>query len=509
MRATNPIIWTDMPDPDIIRIGNTYYMVSTTMFLIPGGPVLRSKDLCSWEIVSYIFDTIEDNDIYNLKDGKNAYGKGQWATSLKYYRGKFYAAFTCHDLQKTFIYYTDDIEKSGWDRFVLDGTYHDMSFLFDDGKAYFIYGNGNIRIVELKDDLSGLKEGGVNRLLFSTPSENMRLRCEGCRAYKLNGYYYLLFIEWPFDGYGRRRVVCYRSKELLGSYERKILLDDDMGYRNQGVAQGAIIDTPEGEWYSILFQDHGAVGRIPYLIPVSWENDWPVFGIEGKVPEAFEIPFEPYNSEPLIISDSFNHRENKLALQWQWNHNPIPECWSFTERPGFLRLRTNTTASSILTARNTLTQRTSGPKCAFSVELETDGLKPGDNAGLAALQGNYGMIGVKVDENGERIITAYKRGSNCQQMEEEKVRYSGKHIFFKIIFDYENDKDTASFYFSEDGNLWHKIGSDLQMKYTLDLFIGYRIGIYYYSETEAGGYTDFRNFVYYEADDIERQEAGV
>ena len=112
MRATNPIIWTDMPDPDIIRIGNTYYMVSTTMFLIPGGPVLRSKDLCSWEIVSYIFDTIEDNDIYNLKDGKNAYGKGQWATSLKYYRGKFYAAFTCHDLQKTFIYYTDDIEKA-------------------------------------------------------------------------------------------------------------------------------------------------------------------------------------------------------------------------------------------------------------------------------------------------------------------------------------------------------------------------------------------------------------
>ena len=117
--------------------------------------------------------------------------------------------------------------------------------------------------------MSGLKEGGVNRLLFSTPSKNMRLRCEGCRAYKLNGYYYLLFIEWPFDGYGRRRVVCYRSKELLGSYERKILLDDDMGYRNQGVAQGAIIDTPEGEWYSILFQDHGAVGRIPYLIPVS------------------------------------------------------------------------------------------------------------------------------------------------------------------------------------------------------------------------------------------------
>lgn len=496
MRVQNPIMWLDMPDPDILRVGDTFYMVSTTMFMMPGGPILKSKDLVNWEIVSYIFDIIEDNDIYQLKDGKNAYGRGQWATSLKYYRGKFYASFVCHDMKKTYIYYSEDIEKSGWDRYVLDGAYHDMSFLFDDDKVYFIYDVGDIKIIELEDDLSGVKEGGIHHLLFRTPSKNMRLRCEGCRAYKLNGYYYLLFIEWPNDGNKRRRVVCYRSKSLLGEYERKILLDDDMGYQNQGIAQGALIDTPSGAWYSILFQDHGAVGRIPYLLPVTWKNNWPEIGLNGKVPETFKIAFESYASIPLITSDSFNHKENKLKLQWQWNHNPIEECWSFVERPGFLRLRTNTLAEDILTARNTLTQRTSGPRCVCSVELQTDGLHPGDYAGLVALQGNYGTVGIKVDENGDKRVLVCKRGEHGQQIEADSVLFSGKCIFLKIVFDFENSKDIASFYFSGDGSMWNKIGQDLQMKYTLDLFIGYRIGIYYYSTKRAGGYADFRNFVY-------------
>lgn len=502
MRVRNPIIWADFPDPDILRVGDTYYMVTTTMFMMPGAPILKSKDLYHWEIASYVFDKIEDNDIYQLKNGKNAYGKGQWATSLKYYRGMYYACFACNDMNKTYIYYTDDIEKSYWDRYVMEGIYHDMSFLFDDGKAYLIYNCGDIKIVELKDDLSGIKEGGVNQLLFSTPTENIRLRCEGCRAYKIGEYYYLIFIEWPFDGNGRRRVVCYRSKELLGQYERKILLDDDMGYQNQGIAQGAIIDTPDGDWYAILFQDHGSVGRIPYLIPVTWENDWPVIGIDGKVPETFDVPFEPYEAQPLIISDSFNHKENKLALQWQWNHNPIDELWSFTERPGYLRLRTNSLAKDILTARNTLTQRTSGPRCAFSVELDTHGLKAGDYAGLVAFQSNYGTVGVKVDQDNISKVVVCKKDKNGQQIEEASVVLSGKSVFLKIAFDFENSRDVATFYYSEDGESWIKIGSDLQMKYTLDLFIGYRIGLFYYSEKEAGGYADFRNFLYYDANSI-------
>lgn len=495
MLMNNPILWADMPDPDVLRVGDTYYMVSTTMFVMPGGPILKSKDMVHWEIVSYIFNTIEDNDIYRLRNGKNAYGKGQWATSLKYYHGKYYACFVCHDMKRTYICYTDDIEKSGWDRYVIEDVYHDMSFLFDDDRAYLIYGNGDIKIVELEDDLSGVKEGGVKRLLFSTPSENMRLRCEGCRAYKLNGYYYLIFIDWPKDGYERRRVICYRSRDLLGDYERKVLFDDDMAYHNAGVAQGALFDTPDGDWYAVLFQDHGAVGRILYLLPVAWENGWPVIGVDGKVPESFDVPFERYAAKSLITSDSFNYPEKVLDLRWEWNHNPATECWSFTERPGFLRLRTDSLAKDILSARNTLTQRTSGPRCTFTVELETGGMKKGDYAGLVALQGNYGTVGIKVDGNGDAMISVCKKDCNGQQAVEDSVLSSGKRFSLKIEFEFENNSDIASFYYSEDG-VWNKIGQDLQMKYSLVLFIGYRIGIYYYSEKESGGFADFRNFYY-------------
>ncbi len=497
MFINNPIMWIDFPDPDVIRVGDNYYMVSTTMFVMPGGPILKSRDLCHWELVSYIFNTIEDNAIYQLRDGKNAYGKGQWATSLKYRNGMYYACFMCHDLKKTYIYYTDNIEKTGWDRYEINGSYHDMSFLFDDdGKPYLIYDNGDIKIVELREDLSGIKEGGINQLLFSTPSENIMLRCEGCRAYKINGFYYLLFIEWPTDGNSRRRVVCYRSKALLGEYERKILLDDDMGYQNQGVAQGALIDSPQGNWYSILFQDHGAVGRIPYLLPVSWEDNWPVIGINGKVPETFEVPLNKYEAKPLITSDSFNHSENKLDTCWEWNHNPEKDCWSFTERPGYLRLHTNSLAKDFLSARNTLTQRTSGPGCSFTVELCTEGMKAGDYAGLAALQGTYGMIGIRADKNGLKRILFTKKASDGNQNEEEYILFSGQSVFLKIDFYFENSKDIAKFYFSKDGTEWKKLGSDLRMKYTLDLFIGYRIAIFNYSQIEAGGYADFRNFTY-------------
>ena len=135
-------------------------------------------------------------------------------------------------------------------------------------------------------------------------------------------------------------------------------MDDDMGYHNKGVAQGAIFDDADGNWYSMLFQDHDAVGRIPYILPVHWEDNWPVFGIDGKVPHEWEVPFEESAHFEMVISDDFHHTENKLANNWQWNHNPDNAFWSFTERPGYLRLTAGSLRDDVLFARNTLTQRT-------------------------------------------------------------------------------------------------------------------------------------------------------
>lgn len=496
MKITNPVIKMDMPDIDIIRENGYFYMVSTTMFFMPGGPILRSKDLKNWEIVSYIFDKIADNDIYELKNGKNAYGSGQWATSLVKHNGMFYAAFASNDMKKTYIYFTDDIEKSFWDRTELDGVYHDMSFLFWQGHSYFVYGNGDIRIIELEDDLKSIKAGGLNELLLSTPKDGIMLRCEGCRAYVKDGFIYLCFIEWPKEGEGnsRRREICYRSTSLEGPFERKVIFDDDMGYRNCGIAQGVLIDAGD-KWLSMLFQDHGAVGRIPYLLPMSWQDGWPVIGVDGKAPCEFEIEMAEAKTAPLVISDSFNHSENKLPLQFQWNHNPIDEAWSFTERPGYLRLKNNQVCDGLLTARNTLTERTVTPKSVYTIEGDFSNLKDGDYAGLAAFMGEYGQIGVTKDDGQLYLFMTSKSEGEKRVAVSDVPNFDASRVFLRIVFDFAGD-DKAYFYYSVDGESFVSIGGALKMQYTLDLFVGYRIGIFSYATKELDGRVDFRNLVF-------------
>ncbi|SCZ77299.1 glycoside hydrolase family 43 protein [Pseudobutyrivibrio xylanivorans] len=499
MKVINPVLKMDMPDMDVIKANGYYYMVSTTMFFMPGGPILRSKDLKNWEIVSYIFDTIADNDIHNLKNGKNAYGAGQWATSLAYHNGIFYAAFVCNDLKKTFIYSTDDIEKSFWKQHELDGIFHDMSFLFWDNRVFLVYGNGDIFIAELNADLTGLKEDGLKKLLFSTPGKDdgIMLRCEGCRAYVRSGYIYLCFIEWPSEGNGnfRRREICYRSKTLESPFERQIIFDDDMGDNNRGIAQGVLIEGYDNKWYSMLFQDHGAVGRIPYLIPMTWENDWPVIGVDGKTPEELDIPMNEVPTAPLVTSDSFNHFSDKMLLQFQWNHNPIKEGWSFTERPGYLRLKNMQLATSIMDARNTLTERTVTPKSVYTIEGDFSGLKDGDYAGLTAFMGRFGTIGVS-KENGEFFITLKRfDGVEKKIVASELQGFNAENVWFRIVFDFEND-DKAYFYYSVDGSEFIQLGDALEMAFTLDVFVGYRIGVFSYGTKELGGMADFRNLIF-------------
>jgi beta-xylosidase len=493
---TNPIIWADVPDVSVIRVGTTYYMVSTSMHSMPGCPIMKSENLMCWEIVNYVYDTFEDNDAHNLLDGKGIYGRGSWAVSLRYHNGIFYACFTSLDMNQLYVYRTNDIENGRWERSVIPGLHHDPGLLFDEGRVFVFHGNGDIRITELTEDATALKPGGINELLFETERDGIGLRCEGCHAYKLNSYYYLFFIEWPKVGNRRRRQLVYRSRELLGPYERRVLLDDDMGYRNNGVAQGGIVDTPTGEWYAVLFQDHDAVGRIPCVIPLSWEDEWPVIGVDGQVPKAFEAPLPNTVTKPLVISDEFEYTENKLVLNWQWNHNPDNRLWSVTARPGHLRLTTGNLTHSVEYARNTLTQRTEGPVCSGMTVIELAHMQPGDHAGLIALQRHFGTVGIQVEENGDLHVAMCVNGSDGGEATVEKIPYEGSRIYLKIDFNFDDSLDQARFYYSADGAQWHAIGRPLQMKYSLDHFMGYRIGLFNYATKQAGGYVDYDYFRY-------------
>ena len=280
-----------------------------------------------------------------------------------------------------------------------------------------LYGNRKLTLVELNADVSGIKEGGINQVVVEnstlpTQSIGNSGLGEGSQLFKKDGKYYLFNITWPKDG--MRTVVIHSADKITGPYEGRIALQD------LGVAQGGLIDTPEGDWYAYLFQDYGAVGRIPYLVPVTWKDGWPVLGIDGKVPQILNLPANKSLIPGIVASDEFNRKKMKpaLPLVWQWNHNPVNELWSVTERKGYLRLKTGRLDTSFLLARNTLTQRTIGPMCTGSIALDVSNMKDGDFAGLCLLQKNYGLIGVKVNGSNKTIVMI-----NASSGKAEEVQY--------------------------------------------------------------------------------------
>jgi beta-xylosidase len=391
--ARNPILHADVPDIAMIRVGDVYYMSSTTMHMSPGLPLMKSKDLVNWETVSYAYDILEDNDELNLGNGKNAYGRGSWASSLRFHNGTYYVTTFSQSTGKTHVYRTRDIERGPWQANAFSPSLHDHTLHFDDdGRVYMLYGGGDLRLVELNADLSGLKADGFNAVVITNASAvagaNVGLAAEGSQLLKVNGKYYLFNITWPRGG--MRTVLVHRADKITGPYEGRVALQD------KGVAQGCLIDTPEGDWYAYLFRDFGAVGRIPYLVPVTWNDGWPVIGTDGKVPDTLPLPPRKGLIPGVVASDEFDRKagDRALPLAWQWNHNPDPELWSLTQRPGFLRMTAGRVDPQLLAARNTLTQRTVGPECSGVTAVESGHLKDGDVAGLALLQREYGYVGV-------------------------------------------------------------------------------------------------------------------
>ncbi|WP_299090262.1 glycoside hydrolase 43 family protein [uncultured Metabacillus sp.] len=489
----NPIIWSDVPDPDVIRVGDTYYMTSTTMHMNPGVPIMKSYDLLHWEIVNYVYDILAENDEQKLINGKNEYGKGSWASSLRYHQDTFYVVVGSLATGKTYIFQTENIEKGLWKCFTLDAYYHDMSLLFDDDeRVYMTYGNGDIKVIELTKDVTAIKGGGLNKViipdasLVASAEEGLGLLAEGSHIQKINGYYYVFTITWPKNG--NRVQLVHRAKRIDGEYEGRIAMDDP-----SGIAQGGIIDIVNGTWYGMLFCDNESVGRTPCLIPVTWEDGWPVFGEQSKLPKRMTFPFRDKTSSSLIVnSDDFISDTDKVGLVWQWNHNPDNEHWSLTERPGYLRLRNGRISTNLEGAKNTLTQRTFGPECSAHIAMEISNMRDGDVSGFAAFQKDYGFVGVKMSGDSKSIVMVNGSFGSAEII--ESIPITQVRVYFKIDFNFRNQTDKAYFYYSLDHVNWNLIGNILQMRYKLGHFMGYRFALFNYATKTTGGFVDFDYF---------------
>lgn len=286
-----------------------------------------------------------------------------------------------------------------------------------------------------------------------------------------------------------RTVVIHRATSLNGPWEGRVALQD------KGVAQGGMVSTPDGRWFAYLFRDFGSVGRIPYWVPMTWEDNWPVLGVNGKVPDELDLPASKGLKPGIVNDDEFTRKKGEpaLPLVWQWNHNPDNNLWSVSERKGYLRLKTGRLDKDFLHARNTLTQRTFGPVSSANTLLDASKLKDGDVAGLVALQRKFGQVGVK-KENGNLFLFMTSNQTDTPT-EIERLPLNQQKIYLKIDCDFTDRRDIATFYYSLDGKTWKAIGNELKMQYTLmEHFMGYRFGLFNYATQQTGGWADFDYF---------------
>ncbi len=519
---TNPLFYDEFSDPDILRVGDDYYLAGTTMHTVPGLVILHSKDLVNWENISYCFDRFDfDDDAFSLKNHKEIYGQGIWAPAIRYANGQFYV-FTNINGKGLQCYTSKDI-RGPWKHHNMKGRIYDLSVLFDDdGKIYAIHGYGEVKCTELKPDMSGPIEETERTII---PEGNAV--GEGHHMYKINGMYYLISTDYRPNG----RTLCSRSKSIWGPYETiTITADETFGYHQApltqipkdvkyrigedgtkfgipevdvdatactNIHQGGIVEDQSGQWWALLMMDFHSIGRTVTLAPITWKDGWPMLGLEGNLGRAPRTWFKPnvpfvavaqqqtVPHAPYQRSEDFNGKT--LGRVWQWNHNPDDSKWALKD--GRLRLQ-SMPAEQLMWARNSLTQRVIGPTSIATVELYAKGLKDGDVAGLGNINVPCSWIGVVKDGN-KLTLRCFEQAIN-DTISVPIDLVDGK-IWFRMIGDY--DKDSAQYAYSTDGNSYQPLGRKMPLSYQLISFQGSRHALFCFNHKDKkGGYAEFDNF---------------
>ena len=519
---TNPLFYDEFSDPDVIRVGDDYYLAGTTMHTVPGLVILHSKDLVNWENISYCFDRFDfPDDKFALKNHQEIYGQGIWAPAIRYANGQFYVFSNVNG--KGLQCFTSKDIRGPWTHHNMQGNIYDLSVLFDDdGKIYAIHKYGEVHCTELKLDMSGPVEG-TDRVII--PEGNGI--GEGHHMYKINGMYYLISTDYSPNG----RTLCSRSKSIWGPYETRVITaDETYGYhavgRTQvprgtkyrigedgtkfGIApasadatgcdnahQGGIVQASDGSWWALLMQDFHSIGRTVCLMPITWKDGWPMIGLEGNLGRAPRTWFKPMSaatqSQHTVPYAPYNRNEDfngkTLGRVWQWNHNPDDSKWSL--KNGHLRLQ-SMPAEQLMWARNTLTQRVIGPTSVTTVELYTKGMKDGDVAGLGNINVPCSWIGV-VKDGKTLTLRCFEQLTNDTVIVSVPADLPGGKIYLRCIGDYDNNQ--AQYAYSFDGDNYSMLGRMMPLTYQLISFQGSRHALFAFNHKgQKGGYAEFDNF---------------
>ena len=423
----NPILYADYSDPDVCRVGDTFYMTASSFNYIPGLPILVSKDLVNWELKNY---AIKERIPYDMFDSP-AHAKGIWAPSIRYHNGEFFIFVGMPD-QGIFMLKTKD-PLGDWSEPVLvlpgKGYIDPCPVWNEDGTAYVVHGYAKSRI-GFKSILGVFQitpdgERAISDDTFLYDGTKTNPTIEGPKVYKRNGYFYIFA---PAGGVKTGWQTVLRSKNLYGPYEEKIVMHQGSSDIN-GPHQGGLVDTPSGEEWFIHFQDAGVYGRITHMQPVVWKNDWPVIGIDvegidcGEPQHVYPKPTigcdnssdyiscdnaETTSVELFFLKASDDFSSPELGLQWQWLANSKKEFYSLTERPGALRLYSiNPTQESspvLWNCANVLTQKLVCPAFTADFDIDISGLQEGAQAGILMIGGEYAALAFRKEADGWKLV---------------------------------------------------------------------------------------------------------
>ena len=508
-RYKNPIINADYSDPDVVRVGDDYYMTASSFCDIPGLPILHSKDLVNWEIIGH---AIAEMPEYAQSAPDPSHGNHVWAPSIRYHNGEFYIYYGDPDLG---IFMTKTKDPAGpWEPLVhvykAKGVIDTCPFWDEDGKAYIAHGYAGSRagvksilgMIEMTPD--GTRTIGQDRVIYDGHIENETI--EGAKMYKKGDWYYIFS---PAGGVATGWQEVLRSKSPWGPYEVRNVMDQGTTDIN-GPHQGAWIDTPDGneDWF-IHFQDKGPYGRVVHLQPMAWNSDgWPVIGVDPDGDGRGE-PVKEYKKPNVgSVSVKMNPAENdefdtvELGKQWQWKGNPNA-LWYFCDANNSqLRLFSQKTSDSgrLYDSSNLLLQKfpaenfTATTKVEFLPRKNNGKIMPGERAGLVIAGYNLGAIQLVSREDGiylseveslksnkggeEKEIASLKLDENKPVYLRVKVKMLGKNPTQK-----EDYKCEAVFSYSFDGKKFTTFGKPLQV--TEGHWIGAKVGLFCVRDWES------------------------
>jgi beta-xylosidase len=495
---TNPVIWQDFADIDILRVDDTYYYSASTMHYSPGAPILRSYDLVNWEFAGHSVPRLDFGAKYDLNGGRG-YVRGIWASFLNYRKSnKTFYWGGCIDFGQTHIYTAPAVDGQ-WSRHTtINKCYYDPGLLVDENSngtdtMYVAYGNTNISVAQLSADG---KTEVRSQQVFTTPSSIGTL--EGARFYKRNGNYYI-FLTRPANG----QYILKSTNGPFGPYTlQQVLLNMPGPVPGGGVPhQGGLVQTQNGDWYYMSFVDSYPGGRVPALAPITWTSDgWPriqtVNGAWGTTYPWPNLPPPPRPVKPLTGSDTFTG--TTLGPQWEWNHNPDNSKWTVNNG---LRLQTATVTNDLYSARNTLTHRIQGPTSTATVTLDLSGMRDGDRTGLAMLRDSSAWIGVKRDGGRNRVVmtNSLTMDSNWNTTntgrEVASANITGSRIWLRANADIRPGTGRqARFSYSTDGTNFTPLGTGFTLNNAWQFFMGYRFAVFNHATQALGGAVTLQRF---------------